>query len=212
MDNSIHIFELEDSPFSLLDVFQLIRGVYSDRKTEGIDFWLSKCSFEEYQAEVEKDKKIILVAFDTDSSELLGTASLTIRSDKKGIKYGGMTNCAVKRDCQSKNIGSKLIEALKEKAVEEKCCYLKSTTAVNAVSSVRWHLKNGYKKCGMGSSAKSNYYSYVFKMPLNNENPLYYRIWYKLDYVFSWISTRCLLKQDGNLTWLGKVGKKLKGK
>ena len=208
----MQILKLEDSPFSLLDIFNLIREVYSDRKKEGIDFGLSKYSFEEYLAEVEKEKKIIFVAFDVYSSELLGTASLTLRSDKKGVKYGGMTNCAVKRDCQSRNIGSKLIEALKEKAVEEKCFYLKSTTAVNAMSSVRWHLKNGYKKCGMGSSAKSNYYSYVFKMPLNNENPLYYRIWYKLDYVFSWITTMCFIKQDGNLTWLGRLGKKIKGK
>lgn len=210
--SSVRILRLEDSPFSLLDVFSLIREVYSDRKNEGIDFWLSKSSFEDYASRTDRENKRVYVAMDEASNCLLGTIALSIHNDKKGRKYGGVTNCAVERNSQSKCIGSRLLEKLKDTAMEEGCYYLKSTTAVNAVGSVKWHLKNGFKKCGLASSSKSNYYSYVFILPLIHSRSFYNRVLYKFDYGFSWLLTRCLLKQDGNLTMIGTILKRIKGR
>lgn len=203
------IKKLDESPFSLRDVYEFIRIVYADRKAEGINFWLSICSFEEYETKVKKDKKIVFVACEETGKALLGTAALTIHKKRKMV-YGGMTGCAVKNDLQNMHIGSRLIDELKKKAIEEDCEYLKSTTAVNAISSVRWHLKNGYLKCGLGSGAKSNYYSYIFIMPLKNTNSFYYKFGYKIAYVFSCLKTKSILKENGKLTWFGKLLKKIK--
>lgn len=209
----MQILKLDDSPFTLAHVYTFIREVYSDRSAEGIDFWLSRCSFEEYSEKVKNDKKIIFVAFVPDTNELLGTAALTLRRDKKGRLYGGMSNCAVRKSCQGKGIGSKLLETVKVVAIAEKCQYLKSTTAVNAISSVKWHLKNGYKKCGFGSAANSDYYSYVFKMPLKDFDYLYFNGGgYRLDYSLQWCKTRCLFKPDGKRTWVGVLVKKTIGR
>lgn len=210
--NEFRIEKIEDSPFSLQTVFGFTKEVYADRNKEGIDFWISTCSFEEYKNRVKKDGKTIFVAYHWPDNELLGTAALTIRKDKKGKKYGGMTGCAVKRDCQHQSIGTKLVDNLKQTAKEEKCLYLKSTTAVDAISSVRWHLKNGFLKCGLASGSTSSYYSYVFIMPLINPNSFYYRFGYKIAFVFSYIKTRCTIKENGDLTWFGRFLKKTIGK
>ena len=205
MMEDLCIERIEDSPFLLNDVFDFIRRIYAKRKTQGIDFWLSTCSFHDYEERVKEDSKTIFVAFRHGSNDLYGTASLTIRVDKKGYKYCGMTGCAVREDIQHQRIGSRLIEKLRRTAIEEGCEYLLSTTAVNATSSVKWHLKNGFLKYGLASSSKSHYYSYVFIMPLVNTDNFYFRFGYKIHYAFSSLITKSLLNENGDYTWLGKV-------
>ena len=123
-----------------------------------------------------------------------------------------MSNCAVKRDYQNQDIGTMLVEKRKQMAKDENCMYLKSTTAVNAISSVRWHLKNGYLKCGLGSGSTNNYYSYVFIMPLVNANSFYYRVGYKIAYALSYIRIKTSFKKNGDPTWFGRLLKNILGK
>lgn len=81
----IRILRLDDSPFTISHVYTFIRTVYADRSVEGIDFWLSKCSFDEYAEKVRVDKKIIFVAFTPDTEELLGTHLSLFVVIKRGV-------------------------------------------------------------------------------------------------------------------------------
>jgi len=199
----IEISTYQEAGILLETVFDFIKEIYADRQKAGIDFWISTCTFEEYKAKVEKDGRTIFVACSYPDGRLLGTAALIIRQDKKNVQYGGMANCAVWRDSQRLGIGSMLVDAIKQKAIHEGCKYLKSKTATNAESSVRWHLGNGYLKTGLSSASSNHYFSYVFIMPLVETDSFYYRFGYKISYLLSCVRTKSIVRQDGSPTWFG---------
>ena len=79
---------------------------------------------------------------------------------------GSYPNTSVHPEYKGKGIGSLLIKALRAKALEQNCEYISCSTAVDAVSAVKVHLKNGYQIVGLKSFKSTNYYSYLFRMQL----------------------------------------------
>ena len=82
-----------------------------------------------------------------------------------------------------------------------------STTAVGAESSVKIHLKQGYKIIGLGSFPTTNYYSYIFRLYLQPS------IWQnssfcKIRYAISYLKTHLTKKENGSFTLLGSILKK----
>lgn len=195
------VVPLEQTSFSLNDVFALIQEVYIDRVNAGIDFTVSKISFEEYENKIRQDNKMVFVI--QQDSILIGSASLAIRTDKSGRKYGGYSNAVVKKEFQGKGLGTKLFEARKSKAIEYNCDYLSSSTAENATSSIRWHKKNGWLLYGYGKHLDSMYFSCFFRYPLKKPVTFFTRLLYRLHYFYQFVILRCLFRKKGGYTVLG---------
>ena len=196
----IQVTRLEDSQYRLEDVFHLIQDAYSERAENGIHFWLSTCSYPEYEEKVHIEGKQIFVAVDKAANVLAGTIALTVRKDSKGQKYGGLSNVAVHKDYQHHHVGSTLARVHKEHAAQQGCKYLRASTAEKAESSIKWHLKNGFCKVGYASFSASDYYSVIFRQPLNGGG---YFLNGKLSYWCSYVITHLLWHEDGSWTNLG---------
>ena len=204
------VVPLEQTSFSLKDVYKLIQEVYKDRVEAGIDFTLSKISFEEYENKVQHDKKMVFVI--PQKNVLIGSASLAIRKDKFGRKYGGFSNAVVLKECQGRGLGTKLFEARKCKAIESGCIYLSSSTAENATSSIRWHKKNGWLLYGYGKHLDSRYFSCFFRYPLKRRVTAFSRLSYRLHFFYQFVMLRCLFRRTGGYTMLGAFIYKLRSR
>jgi len=205
----IEVMTLGQTNFSLHDVYHLTQEVYSSRAAEGIDFTVTKQSFEEYEKKIKESHKTVFVAINIENGELCGSAALTIHSKKKGRKYGGMTNVAVRKDYQHDGVGTLLLLRCKIAAQNNGCEYLISTTAWNALSSVRWHLKNGYREIGLTSDKENNYYSLCMRMQLKSPSVWNLKAFTNSVFLLSVIKTKLLFEQDGSITAIGKLLKKI---
>ena len=203
ISSELSVLPLEQTSFSLEDVFVLIQEVYKERVDAGIDFTLSKITFEEYKNIIQKEKKRVFVI--PNEGRLIGSAALAIRKDSFGRKYGGFSNAVVLKEYQGKGLGTKLFETRKREAIKEGCEYLYSSTAENAVSSIRWHKKNGWHLYGYGKQYGSKYFSCFFKYPLKKRVTALTRFAYCLLYFSRFVFIRCLFRKDGGYTVLGKL-------
>jgi Acetyltransferase (GNAT) family. len=209
-NSDLVVVPLDQTSFSLKDVYTLIQEVYKDRVDAGIDFTLSKISFEEYEKKIHQDNKMVFVL--PKDNYLIGSAALAIRIDKGGRKYGGYSNAVVLKEYQGKGLGTKLFEARKRKAIECGCDYLSSSTAENATSSVRWHKKNGWLLYGYGKHLDSKYFSCFFRYPLKKPVTIFTRLSYRLHYLFQFVILRCLFRKEGGYTELGAFVYKMRRK
>jgi GNAT superfamily N-acetyltransferase len=209
-NSDLVVVPLDQTSFSLKDVYTLIQEVYKDRVDAGIDFTLSKISFEEYEKKIHQDNKMVFVL--PKDNYLIGSAALAIRIDNGGRKYGGYSNAVVLKEYQGKGLGTKLFEARKRKAIECGCDYLSSSTAENATSSVRWHKKNGWLLYGYGKHLDSKYFSCFFRYPLKKPVTIFTRLSYRLHYLFPFVILRCLFRIEGGYTELGAFVYKMRRK
>ena len=199
---------LDQTGFSLSDVYELVQDVYKDRTAQGIDFTVSKQSFEDYCEKISKEHKIIFVIPNGD--RLVGSAALSLKTDKKGRRYGGFSNAVVRKDFQGQGLGSKLFNARKQKCIDCGCDYIASTTAENAESSIRWHFKNGWYLYGYGKNLDSKYYSYAFRQSLKSKTGKLTILGYKFHFWRTFIVTRLMTRRDGGYSVLGKFIMNLK--
>ena len=162
-----------------------------------------------YDGFVEEAKdSVILIAIDEVSCFLCGCILLKTFRDKDNILYGKENHTSVHPDYKGQGIGSLLIVALKAKAIEQGCEYLSCSTAVDAESAIRVHLKNGYQIIGLKSYKATNYYSYLFRMQLTPSHwcdPAFCRKQYKK----SRRKVRVAYKADGSKSFWGKFLEKV---
>ena len=203
INSELTVVPLEHTSFTLKDVFALIQEVYKERVEAGIDFTLSKITFEEYEKKIRQDKKLVYIIHQDDL--LIGSAALAIRKDKSGRRYGGFSNAVVLKEFQGQGLGTKLFEARKQEAKKEGCEYLLSSTAENAISSIRWHKKNGWLLYGYGKQFGSKYFSCFFKYPLNKKVSVFTRFCYRVHYFFRVMFIRCLFRKDGDYSVFGNL-------
>ena len=159
----IHIKLLSETGITLRQIYDLIQYVYQERVKQGMNFWATTVGFDDFKKEYERNSAVVFVAIDDNSGELLGSGTIYIRNNGKK-KYAHMTNAVVLPNKRRCGIGSKLKEARHQFAIQNGCSYISCTTGVNAVSSVLWHKKNGYKI--IGKSYWLGYYSYRFRLQL----------------------------------------------
>ena len=87
---------------------------------------------------------------------------------------------------------------------ERGCHYIISSTASNAVSSIKYQLKSGAKKYGFSSAKNSDYYSIYFRKDIVSSfkgSALYCFIRYQVTKA----KTKLLFHKDGSFTKLGEV-------
>ncbi len=208
-NNDLTICRLEESPFSYEDVMKLIHASVQERLDQNINFVVARMSADEYK---EKTKNsIVVVAYR--NNELLGTACTTILKDKNGCNFAAEEMMYVSPNSKRGGIGSKMQKKRIEIAKENGCAYTISSTAEKALSSVKWHLKNGYNLVELRSYHNTNYYSKKFRTQIEPDskwsNPLYC----KIKYWQSAIKCRIYFKENGEIRYpkLIKCYHKLRG-
>lgn len=155
------ITSIGDSPFSYSEVVDLIHSSFEERLNQGLHFTCSTITIDQF---IEKTKKgIVLVAWDSDSSSLLGSSTVSIRKDKKGVLYGYHEYLAISPKAKRLGVGTKLLESHTHNLINTCAQYVLSDTAVGADSSVKWHVKNGFRIIGLRSFPSTNYYSFKFR-------------------------------------------------
>lgn len=112
---------------------------------------------------------------------------------------------AVSPKCKRTGIGSRIEELSQQFAIDEGCEYMLSNTSEEAISSVKWHLRNNYFKQRIGSYDNTNYYTIFFRKQLK-----YHWFWSNKALRTAYFNVYSFLyklyrKKDGSLTAPGKL-------
>lgn len=190
--------DISETSFNYEQVYTLIKEIYKERVNSGIQFSVSKWSFEEFQNSLVKENAQIVIAIDSNTNEMLGCATYFIKLNKKGQKFANFRHAVVSPLAQRKGVGRKLNDARFEIAKREDCEYIQCSTAVNAKSSVEWHLKYGYKIVAL-RSFNSNYYSYIFRYQLKPSIVWNNDFFVKCIYLWSAFKTKIKYKKNGEI-------------
>lgn len=188
------IKQLHDTPISYAQITDLMHESFEERLQQGLNFTCSRMTESEFRAAMEKGT--VFVAMDEDSGELLGTVTVTIKTDSKGRTYAYHEYLAVSPKAKHLGVATRLAEVWKVYARENGAQYVKSDTATRAESSVKWHLKNGFQIYGVKAFRTTNYVSYIFIMYLDErtkKSPTFVRLHYiysRVRYFFSFQKRR----------------------
>lgn len=195
------ICRIEDSPFSYDELMNLIYSSVEERVEQNLIFNVSKMSASDFR---NKNKDgIILVAFN--NNELIGTSCIHILTDNKGKNFAYHEHVFVNPKSKRSGVASKLMEKHVETAYSNGCLYIISDTAVKAKSSVRWHLKNGFRIIGLYSFKSTNYYSYIFRRQLVDD-PKWSNRYCKMKYCLSAMKCRFYYRENGNIRFPKLIG------
>lgn len=159
----IQIVPLTETSFTLYQVYELVQLVFKERVKQGMNFWATTVSYEDFCKEYVRNAAIVFVAFNDETKELLGSGTIYIKKNGK-YRYAHMTNAVVLPKMRRCGIGSGLKAVRHDYARQKGCDYISCTTAIGAQSSVLWHKKNGYKI--VGKTYWLGYYSYRFRLQL----------------------------------------------
>ena len=159
--------------------------------------------------------KAVFIAQDEATGELLGMHTLRLNK-RKGRADGA--NLAVSPKVQHEGIASRMLEAEAQRLRKNGYRYIVENTAIPAVWSVQWHLKNGYRIVGYSRSEKHNYSSYDFRKQIaidvrhHPTDLLWTRpvapITAKIRYCLTWLATMVCKDKSGRLNWLGRMAKR----
>lgn len=202
----IDIRTIEESGITHEQVLSLVKLAFQERKDAGLNYGCLSLSLEGFLKEI--GESIIFVALDEGDGSLCGCTVLLIRHDQYGALYGREKHTSVHPDFKGMGIGSMLIKAIRDKAVEEGCEYLFCTTAIEAESAIKVHLKNGYQIVGLKSFKSTNYYSYLFRMQLK-PSPWSDPAYCKRQFRKSARRVRLAYKADGSRTLFGRFLQKI---
>ncbi len=205
---SIEIKRLQDTKFSYKDVVDLLHEAFQERLGQGLRYTCSSITEDQFRNKTANGN--VYVAFDR--TGLCGTATLTIKTDTSGIKYGYFEYNGIRSDMKWKGIGTMLERERERESRKNGCEYLLSDTSIQATSAVKYHLKNGFKIVGLESYRSTNYWSYVFRKQLvpsrKWDNPIYC----KWQYIKSWCFIKTTRDIDGKDTLIGRLYKRIMGK
>lgn len=205
----VTIKELNETKYTLQDVFSLIKEVYGQRAEEGIHFQALSKTAEEMEQRIRQNSGIVLVAIDDQTGELIGTGTVLLHTDKQGQRFAGLVLAAVRPNAQGRGIGKLIWQRRLDCARERGCAYIVSCTAENATSSVMQKIKCGAKKYGFSPSRNSDYYSIHFRqylIPTYKSSSIYCTLRYNLYRM----KTKLLYLENGTHTPVGSFCHRIK--
>lgn len=190
----------KDDNTSWEELVNLFHESFQERLDQGLNF---TCSFfTPEDLERRSANSVVLVAFDKDNdNRLVGTVSFNQLSEKKAEHL----NLAVTPSYKHAGVATQLLLALLDFAYGSGCNYIVSDTAEQAISSVKWHKKNGFYPIALRSFGSTNYYSIIFRKQLKHHwfwsNPSCCAV----HFAFSSAIYKQYRNVDGSLTKLGEV-------
>ena len=210
MRRKIIIKTNKEADVSVEELYELRKAAFQQYTDEGLYTAVLNTSVEQFQLQLKG--KAVFVAQDEATGELLGMHTLRLNK-RKGRADGA--NLAVSPKAQHEGIASRMLEVEAQRLRQAGYRYIVENTAIPAIWSVQWHLKNGYYIVGYSRSEKRNYPIYVFRKPIAPSflwsRPLA-PITAKLLYCLSWLATNICKSKSGKLNWIGRMAKDVRGK
>lgn len=203
---NILIDNIKNTSFSYGDVVSLIRQSFEERLRQGLVFTCSSMSVDDFMNRTREST--VLVAIDKDSNRLLGTGTISLLKDNRGVLYGYIEYAAIAPDLKRCGIGSKLLAAREKIAIDMGAKYILSDTAVGADSSIKYHKKNGYRIIQLMHYPTTNYYSYVFRKDFTPVRS--FRLCEKIVLLRSIIVVRLIFRRNGSYSLFYNFIKKVK--
>lgn len=198
----IRICRLQDSPFTHADVVELIKASFAQWQERGLESSLLKLTPDIFAEKTAND--IVLVATDDVTDTLCGTTSFSLLEDNRGKRYAYNKYSAVAGTTKQKGVGSSLLEYEKQMALDEGCSYILSDTCVHAKWSVNWHKKNGFSIVALDSFKSNDYYSYIFRLQLEEPSCWSSSLYCKRRFLLSWLKTRLKYNSRGEVSLCGR--------
>ena len=199
---SIIIKPLFDTTVPLSDVVDLLHVVFADRVKQGMNFGAAVITEQELKKEISEGAAF--VAIDTNCSKLVGFGIIKIKTEGS-VLFGYLAHEAVDSSYQGMGIATELLKVQEKYAKEKGCSYIKSNTASLAKSSIRYHIRNGFKKAEFNSFKGTSYYSYIFRKQLKPSwfwnNSFLVGLRFKVIY----IAVHLLRKPNGEKTVVGQL-------
>ena len=205
MKRMIIIKTNKEADVSVEELYELRKAAFQQYTDEGLYTAVLNTSVEQFQLQLKG--KAVFVAQDEATGELLGMHTLRLNK-RKGRADGA--NLAVSPKAQHEGIASRMLEVEAQRLRQAGYRYIVENTAIPAIWSVQWHLKNGYHIVGYSRSEKRNYPIYVFRKPIAPSflwsRPLA-PLTAKLLYCLSWLATNICKSKSGKLNWIGRMAK-----
>lgn len=200
---TVIVKRFQDSGVSYSELVELLHDSFKERLEQGLAFTCSSMTVEDY---IEKtDGKQVFVALDCENQNLVGTVTLQFCKDPNGIIYGYHEYLAVSPKAKNNGVGSAMLNSIEEFVKAVRGEYILSDTAVGATSSVKWHLKNGFRIVRLKSYESTDYYSYGFRKQLVPSIFWDNALFCKIVFIKSSIATKMKLKKNGESTFVGKM-------
>lgn len=194
------IIRIKDNDISWDDLANLLHEAFEERLQNGMHFTCSSITVSELEKECEGS--IVLVAIDDDTNTLTGTVSMRFNEMNDSESWAYHFNLAVSPTYKHCGIATRLFEEFQKKALSHGCHYIISDTAVKAKSSVKWHLKYGFRIIKLHSFSETNYYSYIFRKQLKPHVLWSNSFFCKVYYWFSALKCRATFKENGESRYL----------
>jgi len=190
-------------------IADLQHAAFQERLEQGMHFTTSSMTPRQFEEKMKGG--YVFVAVDDETGALLGTVTIHIGTDSKGYLYGYHEYLAVSPQAKHTGVATRLAQAWSEFLTGKGVKYVLSDTACPATSSVRWHLKNGFRIYESESYRSTDYWSYVFIKYLDDsisKGP----IRMKLHYWKSWLFIRITRHKNGSDTPIGVLYKKTRNR
>ena len=211
---NIIITTRKQHPVSDEALYALFQQSFQKWHDSGIDAPFLHHHLDKFKRITGKDP--IFIAIDTDSNELVGMICIRLYKKKK---YAFDYFVAVLPVVRHHGIATSLLRHACDCLRTHGYKYMKDTTSAQASWSVGWHLKNGYRIKGysMGRAPYSGSYQFRLQLaPFSWRHPSTW-LWNKplapitarLCYLASYTVAQLVHHRNGELNWIGRLGKKL---
>lgn len=205
---SVTISRIEESPFSFEDVVNLIHDSFQERLKQGLAFTCSYITVDQFVSNTKNG--IVIVAYDLESHHLLGTLSGHLLSDSSNIFYAYIEYLAISEIAKRMGLASELLLKMQAIMTDLGAVYMISDTACGAKSSVKWHLKNGFRIIALRSYKSTNYYSYLFRKQLMGESEWENCFYRNGRFALSYVKTKLKWTKDGvERRWFSLLNKSI---
>ena len=194
------------------ELYELRKAAFLQYTVNGLYTAVQHTSVDLFQLQLKG--KAVFVAQDEATGELLGMH--TLRLNKRKGRVNG-ADLAVSPKAQHEGIASRMLEVEAQRLRKAGYRYIVENTAIPAIWSVQWHLKNGYYIVGYSKSEKRNYPIYIFRKQIATDvrhhptDLLWTKpvapITAKIRYCLTWMATMVCKDKAGKLNWLGRRAK-----
>ena len=178
-------------------ILEMIHQSFDEHLKNGLHFTCYDYSLKDLEEKVLSGFPLVAVAND---GTILGITSFSLLEN--GGAYENIT--AISPKSKGMGIGTALFQKRQQMMLGMGVKYVLSDTAVNAKSSVNWHVKKcGCHIVGLSSFPSTNYYSYIFRQDLVKRSFWVRKVIYPLQFISSSIMTKVCKKENGSFTWFG---------
>ena len=213
MSRKIIIKTYKEAEVSVEELYELRKAAFQQYTDEGLYTAVQHTAIDQFRLQLKG--KVVFVALDEATGELLGMH--TLRLNKRKGRVDG-ANLAVSPKVQHEGIASRMLQTEAQRLRKAGYRYIVENTAIPAIWSVKWHLKNGYRIVGYSRSEKRNYPIYIFRKQIaidvrhHPTDLLWTRpvapVTAKLRYCLTWMATNVCKDKAGRLNWIGRMAKR----